>query len=385
MDQARFYAVLSVLAMVYVLLNVYVIRRGRVALRTQRSLRNGFTLLVVVLAAAYPLGRVLHLYAQDAAAELLIDCGSLYLGILLYALMIVALIDLARLANAVVPFLPAAITHRPQAAQVVFWTVLSAIALATLVGYWNATVPSIRSLDIRIGKPAGALKEIVVVAATDIHFGTVVDPVRLGRLVGTVNGLRPDLVLLVGDIVDESVRPDAMREMSSILRGIDARYGTYAVTGNHEYFAGAKEAVRYLGQGRVTVLQDQAVKIADAFYLVGRKDFSGEGYGDRRADLSTILEAVDRRAPIILMDHQPRASARDEASADGVDLLLSGHTHAGQLWPLNFISGLLFDETWGYGRKGAMQFYVSSGVGTWGPEVRLGNRPEIVKIRLRFL
>jgi predicted MPP superfamily phosphohydrolase len=132
-------------------------------------------------------------------------------------------------------------------------------------------------------------------------------------------------------------------------------------------------------------LQDQAVKIADAFYLVGRKDFSGEGYGDRRADLSTILEAVDRRAPIILMDHQPRASTRDEASAGGVDLLLSGHTHAGQLWPLDFISGLLFGETWGYGRQGAMHFYVSSGVGTWGPEVRLGNRPEIVEIRLRFL
>lgn len=385
MDRTKFYVVLSLLSIVYVLLNAYLIRRGRAALRTHRSLEKGFLLVVVALAAAYPLGRVLHIYVESAAVDLAIRLGSLYLGMMLYALLFVAVIDLVRLANTFAPVLPVRISQGPQAAQVIFWTVVSAVGLATLVGYSNATVPSIRSLDLAIGKPAGALKELTIVAATDIHFGTVVDAARLGHLVQTINGLRPDLVLLVGDSVDESVTPDTMREMSDVLRGIDARYGTYAVTGNHEYFAGVAEAVRYLEQGGVTVLQDKAVKIADALYLVGRKDFSAEGYGDRRVALASILEAVDRRAPTILMDHQPRASARDEASDGGVDLLLSGHTHAGQLWPLNYVSGLLFDETWGYGRKGAMQFYVSSGVGTWGPEVRLGNHPEIVKIRLRFL
>ena len=131
------------------------------------------------------------------------------------------------------------------------------------------------------------------------------------------------------------------------------------------------------------MLRDTWVKIGDSLYVVGREDISIRGFtGKKRKPLPELMAEVDKSYPIILMDHQP--FRLEEAEINGVDLQLSGHTHHGQLWPFNFITKKVYELSWGYKKKGSTHYYVSCGVGTWGPPIRTGNRPEIINIKLRF-
>lgn len=172
--------------------------------------------------------------------------------------------------------------------------------------------------------------------------------------------------------------------MSEILCGLSPKFGSFAVLGNHEYYGGqVEQAVRHLQQGGIRVLRDETVKVADSFYIVGR-DYRGAGRftGQQRKELQVIMKGIDGSLPIILLDHEP--VCLEEAKQAGVDLQLSGHTHKGQFFPNQLVTGMMFDIDWGYLRRENLQVIVSSGFGTWGPPIRIGNRPEIVDIMIHF-
>ena len=166
------------------------------------------------------------------------------------------------------------------------------------------------------------------------------------------------------------------------LRQLQPPHGVYAIMGNHEHISGSEEAVRYMEESGITVLRDRAVRAADALWLIGREDRQAVFMGSGRQPLAELMAGIDRREPLILLDHQP--FHLEEAVKEGIDLQLSGHTHHGQFFPFNLITGAMYEMSWGYLRKGSSHFYVSCGAGTWGPPVRLGNRPEIVVIDLTF-
>ena len=174
------------------------------------------------------------------------------------------------------------------------------------------------------------------------------------------------------------------QQVSDTFRKLSAPYGVFAVLGNHEYIGGnAEEAIKYLGEAGVKVLRDSSQEIAGSFYLIGRDDRSSERVNKvKRQDLKTLMKGIDRSFPTILMDHQP--SQLEEPVEQGVDLQLSGHTHAGQLFPIRYITRRIFEDDWGLLRKGNFQLIVSSGYGTWGPPIRLGNTPEVVDIVIKF-
>jgi hypothetical protein len=198
-------------------------------------------------------------------------------------------------------------------------------------------------------------------------------------MVKILNDMNPDIILLAGDIVDEDLAPVIEKNLGETLRGLRAKYGVYAVTGNHEYIGGVEEAVRYLSEHGITVLRDKAVLIDGSFYVVGREDRSITGFtGEKRKPLKQIMAGLDKRLPIILMDHQPYHL--EDAVASGIDLQLSGHTHNGQMWPFNYITRAIYEISYGYMQKGDTHVYVSSGFGTWGPPVRVGTGAEIVQI-----
>ncbi len=216
--------------------------------------------------------------------------------------------------------------------------------------------------------------------ASDLHLGRIIHNARLEKIVGLINGLKPDLVLLVGDLTDEDISFLSDQNTAAILQRIQAPLGVYSVTGNHEYYSGIEKSVSFIRQGRIRVLEDQVVKIGDSLYLVGRKDRTAERFGGQRKPLEELMKEVPPGYPVILMDHQPFQLT--EAQRQGVGLQLSGHTHNGQLFPINFIVGRIFENPWGYIRKGNTHYYVSCGVGTWGPPVRTCSIPEIMHIRL---
>ncbi|HNY02698.1 MAG TPA: hypothetical protein PKG48_08935, partial [Bacteroidales bacterium] len=173
------------------------------------------------------------------------------------------------------------------------------------------------------------------------------------------------------------------RDLGTNLTRIRAKYGVYAITGNHEYIGGAEAAVQYLWDHGLTMLRDTAVYIEPGLYLVGREDRDRPRFsGKERKELAEIMSGIDRTKPVILLDHQP--FHLEQAEEQGADLQLSGHTHHGQLWPFNYITLAMYEVSSGYKKKGNTHVYVSPGFGTWGPPVRIGNRPEIVLIRIHF-
>lgn len=262
--------------------------------------------------------------------------------------------------------------------------VAAIVAAVLLYGSWNARNPQITTYELTVGKPAGELKEMRMVMVSDIHLGPIVGYERLVGLVAAINGLQPDVVLLPGDIIDENVSYFVERKMAEPFGALKPRYGVWAVFGNHEYLSGkAEEVSARLREAGITVLRDEYARVGDSFYIVGRDDRRRAQFdGDGRKELAAVLAGVDRRLPIFLMDHQP--FNLDEAAGQGVDLQLSGHTHVGQMFPNNFVTRRVFEIDWGYLRKGAYQIIVSSGFGTWGPPIRVGNRPEIVLIKIKF-
>ncbi|HSV98259.1 MAG TPA: metallophosphoesterase [Spirochaetota bacterium] len=259
--------------------------------------------------------------------------------------------------------------------------VLIGALLTVTAGYVNAAILRVRTLDITLSKTTIPHGGVRIALATDIHLGVIIGNSRLERLVNKINDIKPDVILLAGDIVDEDLAPVIEQNLGETLRGLRAKYGVYAVTGNHEYIGGVEDAVHYLEKHGIIVLRDNAVLIDGKFYVVGRDDRSKAGFtGEKRKPLNDIISGLDKRLPIILMDHQP--FQLDEAVANGIDLQLSGHTHHGQMWPFNHITSAVYEISHGYVQKGDTHVYVSSGSGTWGPPVRVGTRPEIVQIRI---
>jgi len=376
---------LAVAISIYGLVNFYVVRRGAQALGGYPTAKVVFMAAFIALALAYPLGRVFMALGRNSFSSPFIMAGSFHMVVMLYGFLGAVIIDLVRLLNAFVHFLPKSFSARPgPTGLVLFLAVAGITALSIAAGAYNAVRPRTVELDLDIPKKAGGMERLTIVVASDLHLGMLVGRSRLEKVIERINALTPDIVFLPGDIVDETVTAKDEAEFSAIMRQLRAPLGVFAVPGNHEFYSGLERNLACLRACGIKVLEDEAVLVADAFVLVGRRDPSSLTPKEPRLPIRDILakHGFDERLPVILLDHQP--AHLEEASRAGVDLQLSGHTHAGQLFPLDLINRKVWELNWGYLRKGNTQYYVTSGVGTWGPPVRTGSRPEIVRIHLTF-
>ena len=376
---------LAVAISIYGLVNFYVVRRGAQALGGYPTAKVVFMAAFIALALAYPLGRVLMALGRNSLSSPFIMAGSFHMVVMLYGFLGAVIIDLVRLLNAFVHFLPKSFSARPgPTGLVLFLAVAGITALSIAAGAYNAVRPRTVELALNIPKKAGGMERLTIVLASDLHLGTLVRRSRLEKVVERINALTPDIVFLPGDIVDETVTAKDEAEFSAIMKRLRAPLGVFAVPGNHEFYSGLERNLAFLRACDIKVLEDEAVNVAGAFVLVGRRDPSSLTPKESRLPIRDILAkyGFDDRLPVILLDHQP--AHLEEASRAGVDLQLSGHSHAGQLFPLDIINRKVWELNWGYLRKGNTQYYVTSGVGTWGPPVRTGSRPEIVRIHLTF-
>ncbi len=339
--------------------------------------------LFVVL--AFPVARFGERIWVGPPTNALIWIGSFWLAALVYFLMLLGLLDLAGFLGRRLGVLdPVGSNSRLVHYGAVILCITVGFVLAA--GFVNSRLPRIRSYNIELelrGRPRPAVPNpMVLTLATDIHLGTTLGASGLDRIIRLINSTDPDLVILGGDIVDEDMGPVLQRDMGEKLLQLRSRLGVFAVTGNHEYIGGAERACAYLTRHGVRMLRDQWVDVK-GLWLIGREDRSIRSFTDRtRLPLEAIVEQAKPAGPILLIDHQP--FDLDRAVGAGVDLQLSGHTHHGQLWPFSLITGAIYEQDWGYLRKGKTQYYVSCGAGTWGPPVRTTSRPEIVVLRVTF-
>ncbi len=367
----------------YALFNAYILIRGRQAL-PKGAPRVVFAVTLVILALSLIGGRLLESRWPGRTSTVLVWAGSLWVGAGLYFLLVALAVDVVRVADGLLHFLPRFVTADPARAGLV--TALSSgVVVAVLVagGFLNARNPRVRRLDLTLPRKSSAMQSLHIVLVSDIHLGLVVGRGRIDRIAREITALGGDIVIFGGDVLDEDVRPVIRRNLGETLRTVTAPLGVYGVTGNHEYIGGIEETTSYLREHGIRMLMDEVVRVDDSFQLVGRKDASCKTFtGADRTPLETLMRETDASLPVILLDHQPRA-LRSSAAA-GVDLELCGHTHCGQLWPLRYIVADFYEIVSGLARFGSMRVYVSAGAGTWGPPVRVGNRPEIVDIHIAF-
>ncbi|MGB9765640.1 MAG: metallophosphoesterase [Candidatus Saccharicenans sp.] len=375
---------ITVVLLIYGLVNGYIIWRGTQAFTDFRALRTIFILFFLFLVLCFPFGRIINSRSQSPWSQGLTTIGSYYLALMIYLFFLLGLKD-------IISWL--AKSFHLKAASARFFSsyhlaTFSLILLTSLIivyfGHLNAVNPRLKVLDLGIDKIVPGKSELRAVMISDIHLGIINRSGRLESLVQKINQLQPEVVFLAGDIVDEAVSKEEEEKMVGQLQKIKAPYGIYACPGNHEYYGGFEKNISYLRKAGVVVLLDKAVKVQDLFYVIGRKDWAAVRLGEKRLSLEGIIkrDGVDKSRPIIVLDHQPLHL--EEAEKAGVDLQLSGHTHAGQLFPFNLINKLVYEKNWGYLKKGQTHIYVSSGAGTWGPAVRTGSRSEIILLCLFF-
>ncbi|WP_245577156.1 metallophosphoesterase [Maridesulfovibrio zosterae] len=246
-------------------------------------------------------------------------------------------------------------------------------------GYINATSPVVKEIDFDLSGGRNATKEYRIVVFSDLHVGKLMTRDRVGAIVNMVNKLHPDMVFMVGDILDDydAVFTGAAEELARIK----APLGKYAVLGNHEYYLGYDWSKNLLEKQGIRLLADQYSVIDNHFLLVGRKDVAALIRSDGRASLQKIIPA-DNTLPVVLLDHTPRDL--DKAEQNGIALQLSGHTHNGQLFPFNLIVERLYEKEYGTYKKGNTYYYISCGVGFWGPPLRTNSRPEVLLMKIKI-
>ena len=366
--------------------------------RTRRLLTLG-----VVVLAALPMGAVL-LRREDSTLSTVVQwIGFSWLGIAFYLFLTLLVLEPVRL---LLRHRSRGVADRPEArrepacgeedgvlspsrrlllARGVAVTA-GAVALGTAGtgAYLANSAPVVRRVPITLAGLDPALEGLRIVTFSDGHLSALYGGRRFERLVEIVNAQRPDVVAIVGDLVDGEL--GELREEVAPLADLVSEQGVYFVTGNHEYFVDTTAWLRHLPTLGVQVLRNERVPIVRggaSVDLAGIDDRTAvsSGVPGHGADLDAALDGRDDAVPLVLMAHQPVQV--QQAAAAGVGLQLSGHTHGGQLWPFDYAVRLDQPAVQGLSRVGDTQLYVTTGAGFWGPPMRIGARPEVAVVELR--
>ncbi|HVL84178.1 MAG TPA: metallophosphoesterase [Pseudonocardia sp.] len=363
------------------LIHLYLYRRAVHDVFAGRRARITGALLLAVLTVAVAATFLLRRTLDPQAARPLHHVAYLWLAVALYLGALLAVAELVRLVVRAVHGRRS--PERRRFLARVLAGAAAVLAVAT-VGYGAVMARRVRveRREILLDRLDPAFDGFAIAAVSDIHLGPLVDGADLAGFVATINGERPDVVAVVGDLVDGTVAE--LASYTAPLRDLAAP--AYFVTGNHEYFSGAAGWVEFLPTLGVRVLRNERVEIrrGDAVLdLAGcddrtaaRSGVPGHGY-----DLDAALAGRDPDRPVVLLCHQPVLV--DRAARAGVDLQISGHTHGGQLWPLTHVALLDQPVLAGLVRVGRTWLYVTRGIGFWGPPARVGSPPEITILTLR--
>lgn len=381
MKKTAFAVFFSVVLIIYFFANFYVFTKAHSALAYFPSWQVSFKWVFILLAASYPVGRIIERFHFSVVSVVLHWTGAFWLGILLYGFLFSLLTDGVQLLFEIAGITPEFIRLHPE--QSAFYTfVFGALLVIGLNGYGHiiAIRPKYRNIKIPVNKSNPEKKALRLALISDVHLGTIIGTNRLSRIVERINQMHADGVIIAGDLVDEDIKPVIKRNMGRYLSQLKGP--VFAVTGNHEYIGGVERSLEYLQQFNIRYIRDEVLEWK-GMTLVGREDNDRYRYtGKPRKSLDELMEKVDKQKPVLVIDHQP--VELDEKQRVGVDFTISGHTHNGQNWPLNYITRASFKVSNGYARLGDMHVYVSTGVGGWGPPVRVGTHPEIVQIDLEF-
>jgi predicted MPP superfamily phosphohydrolase len=327
---------------------------------------------------------VLYKYLHPLAYDIVLGAGAIWFAFLVYFILLLLGLDIIRLLESFFNFLPRFIyDNYEQTKKTTAIVIIALVSLIVFLGNLNKRDITIKNLELTLPKGSGQLNELNIVMASDLHLSPIDGERLLSRIIDKINSVKPDIILLVGDIVDDKAEILEQRKIGESFKRLNPKYGVYTINGNHEFINEVEASVKYAEHLGMKVLRDEYVIIDSSFYLIGREDVSMNSFtGRKRKSLEEIMGSINSIHPKILLDHTP--VKLEQAEKNGIDLQFSGHTHHGQIWPGNIITNLIYEVSWGHKKKRNTHYYVSSGAGTWGPPVRTGSKSEIVNIKIKF-
>lgn len=362
-----------------ILLSAYIAWRGYQALPPKKSWRIPFLLFFVLELSVFFFGFFFRNELPDSImTPIQYFCNTWYIASIYITLSLLAL-ELLRLSNRWFHWFPKWITtHWQQTKLALFFVIITGVTGLMFHAYHVVAYPRVTNVYLTLPKGSSPRDSLTIVMMSDLHIGEVIGKKLVQRYVEMSNAQHPDMVVLVGDILDYESRQAEKEHIEEDLRQLKASLGVYMVYGNHEYRANRHAKNRWFKKTGTTLLVDTVVAPDSSFYLIGRDDYINK----KRKPLHALMAGIDTTKPIVVLDHQPWAFA--EMAMNGADLGLHGHTHNGQLWPYPWIMKLVYECPYGYYRKGPSQFYVSSGIGIAGPPYRVGTVSELVVLHIKF-
>lgn len=390
------------LSPLYVLVQVYIVRwliRWLGVCRKEfRRFRSRLIITAVYIFFASAMG-VGFFLPPGPVKRFFVKIGNYWLGVLCYTILVVGAADIL---HVILKRIKRINQEKLRSFKVfIISGILCAVGIAALSIWGIVNAGNIYTTRYKavIAKDAGEIRRMKVVLAADLHMGYNIGCGQMRKMVEKINAENPDLVVFAGDIFDNEYEAlEDPEELISILREIKSRYGIYACYGNHDIkekilagftFGGSRKKEsdirmdEFLEKAGITLLHDESAMVADCIYLYGRPDRQRPGRGiETRKTPEEITADMDLSKPVFVIDHQPK-ELKELADA-GVDLDLCGHTHDGQMFPGNLTVRMMWENACGYKRKGNMHNIVTSGVGIFGPNMRVGTISEICSIDVVF-
>ncbi len=385
----------------YIILNVYIVRwllRWMAAchpVMRHRAVQIPVLILYVFLASTVLTS---YLVASGPLHRFLKITANYFLGTFVYILLAILVFDLLRLIFRHVRSKRVSLTNPRRVFAITGGCTIVVIIGISVYGIVHMRDIRVREYDLTVEKSC-AVEDLRLVLVSDLHLGYTVGKDQMQQMVEKINREKPDLVCLAGDLFDNEYEAiDHPEETAQILKGLQSRYGVFACEGNHDIkektlagftFRGDASThtderfADFMDQAEIRLLRDETILLDNAFYLSGRKDPSNcRKTGETRMTPGELTASLDKTRPLLVMDHQPRDL--QELADAGVDVDLSGHTHDGQLFPGNWLVNAIWENPAGLVRKGHMTSCVTSGVGVWGPGMRVGTDSEIMVLTIRF-
>ena len=342
----------------------------------QNLSRSLFMIVYILLVLAFPLAETLSHHSSMRWANSIMIGGYFSLPLLLYLILSVILLDLALGAARLAGVLSKETVKGSRFRWICLLLVLAIPVAVVVIGAVRNNHPQIHEYSIEVSDKFSKIRQLKIAYASDFHFRETTNLRFMEQFIEKVNAAKPDIVLIGGDVLEGDRQGEKLGDFEAQFRLLKPKYGVYGVPGNHD-LRGASE-MTFFDQAGIRLLQDAAEKIDNAFYLVGRKDGRSRG----RKSIDDLLRDCDRNLPVIVLDHRP--TDLENISRSGADILLSGHTHNGQLFPLNFIAKRQYELSWGYKLKNHTHVFVTSGIQVWGPPVRTAGVSEILMINVSF-
>jgi len=364
------------ISLAYLIPNIYVFFRIR-SLFISKGYKNWYLLVYLLIALIYPLfGRAAYEH-MNFPIQVMYTISTYLLPFYLYLFLSVLLFDLFLLFNLLVRILSAE-TRKEFSFRVITLSMMILLSVSVIVGgAINLNTIQVSKYEIEVPRKNSGLDHLRVAFVADIHIQRNTSIQFIEQFVSKTNALQPDIMLFGGDIVEGHNEEGSTPEIESALRNIKTKYGSFAILGNHESY-GVKEQHGFFKRAGMMLLCDTILKIDSSFYLAGRYD---ERYRQRKPTRE-LLSNTTHDLPILLMDHRP--SELQEASLTPTDVQFSGHTHNGQLFPLNFIIHSMYELSWGYRKIKDTHFFVTRGLRLWGPPVKTAGKSEIILVDIFF-